>query len=70
MAAIMLLGLIAGFLPTHAHAATSSELKAQIDKLKEDKKVIDAQIKEIKSDIKANNDDKKEMVAQKDAIDQ
>lgn len=70
MAAIMLLGLIAGFLPTHAHAATSSELKAQIDKLKEDKKVIDAQIKEIKSDIKANNDDMKEMVAQKDAIDQ
>ena len=70
MAAIMLLGLIAGFLPSHAHAATSSELKAQIDKLKEDKKVIDAQIKEIKSDIKANNDDMKEMVAQKDAIDQ
>ena len=33
MALIMLLGLIAGFIPT-AHAARSDELKAQLDAIK------------------------------------
>ena len=55
MAAVMLLGLIAGFIPTTAHAAKSSELKAQLDALKADKKEIDAKIKGIKADIKENN---------------
>jgi len=70
MAAVMLLGLIAGFIPTTVHAATSSELKKQLDALKADKKVIDAEIKKIKGQIKENNTDMKEMVAQKDLIDQ
>ena len=35
MALVMILGLIAGFIPS-AHAATSSELKAQLEKLEED----------------------------------
>ena len=70
MAIIMLLGLIAGFLPTHVHAATSSELKAELDALKEDKAVIDAKIKEIKGQITDNNDEMKDMVVQKDMIDQ
>ena len=70
MAAIMLLGLVASFIPTHAHAATSSELKAQLDKLKEDKKVIDAKVKELKGKISENNDEMKAMVEQKDLIDQ
>ena len=70
MAIVMLLGLIAGFLPTHVHAATSSELKAELDALKEDKAVIDAKIKEIKGQITDNNDEMKDMVVQKDMIDQ
>ena len=70
MALVMLLGLIAGFIPTTAQAAKSSELKAQLEKMKEEKKEIDAKIKEIKADIKENNSDMKEMVAQKDQIDQ
>lgn len=70
MALIMLLGLIAGFIPTRAHAATSSELKAQLDALKADKAEIDAEIKKLKGQISENNDDMKEMVAQKDLIDQ
>ena len=69
MALIMLLGLIAGFIPA-AHAATSSELKVQLDALKEEKAVIDAKIEEINGQISENNDDMKEMVAQKDLIDQ
>ena len=69
MALVMILGLIAGFIPT-AHAATSSELKVQLDALKEDKAEIDAKIKELRGQISENNDDMKEMVAQKDLIDQ
>ena len=46
MALIMLLGLIAGFIPT-AHAASSSELKVELDALKEEKAAIDAEIKKI-----------------------
>ena len=70
MAAIMLLGLIAGFIPTSVSAATSSELKAQLDKLQEDKKVIDAKIAQIQGQISENNGEMREMVAQKDLIDQ
>ena len=69
MALIMLLGLIAGFIPA-AHAATSGELKEQLDALKEEKAAIDAKIKEINGQISANNDDMRDMVAQKDLIDQ
>ena len=39
MAAVMLLGLVASFIPTRVSAATSSELKVELDKLKEDKKL-------------------------------
>ena len=71
MALIMLLGLIAGFIPVaHANAATSSELKAQLDALQEEKDAIDAQIDELAGQISVNNDDMVSMVAQKDLIDQ
>ena len=69
MALVMLLGLIVGFIPT-AHAATSSELKAQLDAMKAEKAEIDAKIKEIKGQISENNDDMRDMVAEKDLIDQ
>ena len=69
MALIMILSLIAGFIPT-AHAATSSELKVQLDALKEEKAAIDAEIKKIKGQITENNDDMKQMVEQKNLIDQ
>ena len=69
MALIMLLGLIAGFIPA-AHAASSSELKAQLDALKAEKAEIDAQIQEIKGQISENNNEIQEMVAQKNLIDQ
>ena len=69
MALIMLLGLIAGFIPT-AQAATSSELKVELDALKEEKAAIDAEIKKLKGQITENNDDMKTMVEQKNLIDQ
>lgn len=69
MALIMLLGLIAGFIPT-AHAVTSGELKEQLDALQEEKEAIDAQISEISGQIDVNNDDIRSMVEQKNLIDQ
>ena len=60
MALIMLLGLIAGFIPT-AHAAKSDELKAQLDAMKAEKAEIDAKIKEIKGQITENNDEMNEI---------
>ena len=69
MALIMVLGLIAGFIPA-AHAYSSSELKAQLDALKADKAKLDAEIKELKGQISENNSDMKEMVEQKNLIDQ
>lgn len=69
MALVMLLGLIASFIPT-AHAATSGELKAELDALKAQKSEIDSQISQVKSQISGNNDDMKEMVEQKNLIDQ
>lgn len=71
MALVMILGLIAGFLPTPVSAATSSkELKKQLEGLKDDKAAIDAEIKTLKGKIKNNNGEIKEMVEQKDLIDQ
>ena len=70
MAAVMLLGLVASFIPTRVSAATSSELKVELDKLKEEKKAIDAKVQELKGKISENNEDMKEMVSQKDLIDQ
>ena len=69
MALVMILGLIAGFIPS-AHAATSGELKAQLDALKEDKAAIDAEIEKLSGQISENNDDMMEMVEQKNLIDQ
>ena len=69
MALVMVLGLIAGFIPA-AHAYSSSELKAQLDALKADKAKLDAEIKELKGQISENNSDMKEMVEQKNLIDQ
>ena len=69
MALVMLLGLVASFIPT-AHAASSSELKAELDALKEEKEEIDSQINQVKGQISDNNDDMIEMVEQKNLIDQ
>ena len=46
MAAIMLLTLILGLLPTRARAASSSEIKKQIAQLKEEKEAIKGKIQQ------------------------
>ena len=70
MAAIMLLSLILSLIPTKAGAASSGEIRKQIAALKEEKKEIDAQLKEVKSQLKENNNEISSIVARKDTIDQ
>lgn len=70
MAAVMLLSLILSLIPTRVGAASSSEIKKQIAALQNEKKEIDAQLKEAKSHLKENTNEIRGIVAQKDAIDQ
>ena len=65
----LLLSLVAGFVPT-VHAATSSELKVQLDALKSQKAGIDAQLAELRTQISENSSEIGKMVAEKNIIDQ
>ena len=70
LAAVMLLSLILGLIPVNTRAASSSEIKKQIEALKGEKKEIDDQLKNVRGQIKDNDNEIKNIVAQKDAIDQ
>ena len=70
MAAVMLLTLIIGLLPTRASAASSSEIRKQINQLKEQKKEIEEQIKQVQDDYKKNENEIADIVARKNVIDQ
>ena len=71
MAALMLLTLILSLIPVPAHAyESSSEIRAQINALKEEKKAIQAQIEEVKEQYQANEDEIADIVARKNVIDQ
>ena len=70
MAAIMLLSLMLSLIPTSVSAASSSEFRKQLNKLKEEKNEIAAQIKEVKGLYNANENEIEGLVEQKNAIDQ
>ena len=70
MAAIMLLTLILGLLPTRASAASSSEIRKQINQLKEEKEEIKEKIKEVQSEYEVNEDKIADIIARKNVIDQ
>ena len=70
MAAIMVLSLMLSLIPTSVSAASSSEIRKQLNKLKEEKKEIAAQIKEVKGLYNANASEIEDLVNQKNAIDQ
>ena len=56
--------------PLHADAASSSEIKKQINALKNEKAELQKQYKEIRSQYKANENELLDMVEQKNLIDQ
>lgn len=70
MAFIMVLTLIIGLLPTRATAASSSQIRSQINKLQEEKKKIQSEIKDLKKQYDENNADIKDIVVKKNNIDQ
>jgi len=70
MAAIMLLTLIIGLIPTPANAYSSSEIRKQINELKKQKSEIEAQIKDVKAQYKENENEIADIVARKNVIDQ
>lgn len=69
MAAIMLLSLILGLLP-HASAASSSEIRKQINKLKEDVEENKEKIKEVQAQYEENENEIANIIAKKNVIDQ
>lgn len=70
LALALVLGLAAGFLPTTANAATSSELKAQLNNLKQQKSNLEAEIRSLRNQISENSSEIERMVAEKNVIDQ
>ena len=70
MVGVMLLGLIVGILPSNAGAASSSELKDQLDALKAEKNQITAQIKDLEKQQSANREDMEAIMEQKALIEQ
>ena len=70
MAAIMLLTLIAGLIPTPASAYSSSEIRKQINELKKQKSEVEQQIKDVQAQYKKNEDEIADIVARKNVIDQ
>ena len=70
MAAVMLLTLILSLLPTRASAASSSEIRKQINALKEEKQQIQEKIAEVQEQYQANENEIADIIAKKSVIDQ
>ena len=70
MAFIMLLSLVLSLLPTKAHAASSSEIRKQINQLKEEKEEIKDKIQEVKAEYQENENEIADIIARKNVIDQ
>ena len=66
LAVLLMLSLV----PSRAEAASSSEIKKQINALKSEKKELQAEIDALREQFEANEDEMLNMVSQKDAIDQ
>lgn len=70
LAAIMILSLVVGVLPSLVNGASSGELKKQLDDLKSDKEAIDQQIADLEGQLSENLENIEDMVNQKNTIDQ
>ena len=70
MAFIMVLSLILSLLPTKVHAASSSEIRKQINQLKEEKEEIKDKIKEVQEQYEQNENEIADIISRKNVIDQ
>ena len=62
--------MVFSMFPYTAQAASSSEIRSQINDLKEEKKELQEQIDKVRSQYQANEDEMVNLVGQKDVIDQ
>ena len=70
MAGIMLLALLLSLLVSTVHAASSSEIKEQIDQLQEEYDKQQEELKKLENQLAENNKEIKSMVKRKNGIDQ
>lgn len=70
MAFIMLLSLVLSLLPTKVHAASSSEIRKQINQLKEEKEEIKDKIEEVQAQYQENENEIVDIISRKNVIDQ
>lgn len=70
LAAAVLLSMVQFVMPTQVEAKTSAEWKEELDDLKEKNKELQGQVQALESQRKQNLSELKELVAEKDAIDQ
>ena len=70
LAVIMILSLFVGVLPGRAEASVLSSLYEQKEKLKEEKKEIDAKVNELEGQLSSNLESMTDIVNQKNTIDQ
>ena len=70
MAAVMLLTLVMSLLPITASAASSGEIRKQINQLKKEKEEIQDKIKEVQNQYKENENEIADIIAKKNVIDQ
>lgn len=70
LACLMVVMLLAGALPLHANAASSSEIRSKISSLEAEASAIQAQQADLNAQIVQNTSDIKDVLNQKDIIDQ
>lgn len=70
MAAIILLTLLMSILPSRASAASSSEIRKQINQLKKEKEELKGKIDDVKEQYKENENEIADIIARKNVIDQ
>ena len=70
MGFVMLLSLMLSLLPTRVNAASSSEIRKQINQLKKEKEEIKDKIAEVQEQYEQNEDEIADIIARKNVIDQ
>ena len=70
LALVLVIGLAVGFVPATAQAATSGELKAQLNALQQQNSNLQAEIRNLRSKLSENTDEIQRMVEEKNIIDQ
>jgi len=70
LAAVMLLGLVAGAITVIVSAKTSAEIQVEINALEDEQDDIQAKLDQLESQRSENMDEMKDIVAQKNIIDQ